>query len=122
MPNLAALELQMEKLLTLSFVKRFFILDQEGYQVSDEYNVEDKIKQVSVLKKGKGLCWKNRRYFVKAIQAPGRLYVSEPYRSLIDMQLCLTVSKVVHINEKPFVACFDVSYVDKSTESVQISV
>ncbi|MBN2606493.1 MAG: EAL domain-containing protein [Thiotrichales bacterium] len=122
MPNMAALELQMEKLLTLSFVKRFFILDQEGYQVSDEYNVEDKIKQVSVLKKGKGLCWKNRRYFVKAIQAPGRLYVSEPYRSLIDMQLCLTASKVVYINEKPFVACFDVSYVDKSTESVQISV
>lgn len=120
--SLGELEFCMEKLLTLSFVKRFFILDKEGYQVSDEHNVPNVVKQVSVLKKGKGLCWKNRRYFIKAANKPGNLYVSEPYRSLIDMQLCLTVSRVVDVDGEQFVACFDVSYVDKSTESIQISV
>lgn len=120
--QLGELEYEMEKLLGLSFVKRFFILDEDGYQVSDEHNVFQAEKPVSVLKKGKGLCWKNRRYFVKAINKPADLYVSEPYRSLIDMQLCLTVSKVVVINQVRFVACFDVGYVDKSTECIQISV
>ncbi|MEA3404310.1 MAG: hypothetical protein U9R28_01050 [Pseudomonadota bacterium] len=76
-----------------------------------------------MLKKGKGLCWKNRRYFVKLMAQPQELYVSEPYRSLIDMQLCLTVSKLINLESgEQYVACFDVFYHDKSSSSVQISV
>ncbi len=111
-----------KKVMDLSFVKRYFILDQEGFQVSDECNSPDVSDRVEVLKKGKGLCWKNRRYFVKACQTPGRVYVSQPYRSLIDMQLCFTISKQITLDEGEFVACFDVVYHDKSMESVQISV
>lgn len=106
----------------LSFVKRFFILDQEGFQVSDEYNPPRVKDRIEILKKGKGLCWKNRRYFTKALQKSGQVHVSEPYRSLIDMQLCFTISKQVVLEEGSFVACFDVVYHDKSMESVQISI
>ncbi|MDG4813124.1 EAL domain-containing protein [Hydrogenovibrio sp. 3SP14C1] len=106
----------------LSFVKRFFILDQEGFQVSNEYDPPSVEDRVEVLKKGKGLCWKNRRYFTKALQKSGNIHVSEPYRSLIDMQLCFTISKQVFLEEGNFVACFDVVYHDKSMESVQISI
>jgi len=108
----------------MSFVKRFFILDAHGYQVSDEYPVLDKDGHShDVLKKGKGLCWKNRRYFIKAQQAPNDIYVSKPYRSLVDVELCLTISKVIKAQSgEIFVACFDVFYHDKSISSVQISV
>lgn len=106
----------------LSFVKRYFILDQEGFQVSEEYNPPSVNNRVEILKKGKGLCWKNRRYFTKALQKSGQVHVSEPYRSLIDMQLCFTISKQVILDEGCYVACFDVVYHDKSMKSVQISV
>lgn len=96
----------------LSFVKRFFILDEHGYQVSEECNAPDSQQGVEVLKKGKGLCWKNRRYFRKAQQNHGALHVSEPYRSLIDMQLCLTLSRQVQLCDGVFVVCFDVRYQD----------
>lgn len=118
------MEDEMKKVSVFSFVKRFFILDSDGYQISEEMEASvPQGKHHDVLKQGKGLCWKNRRYFVKAMQQPQSLYVSEPYRSLIDMQLCLTVSKVIELKSVgTFVACFDVFYHDKSTSSVQISI
>ncbi|MEA3406201.1 MAG: EAL domain-containing protein, partial [Pseudomonadota bacterium] len=79
--SLEKIEEEMQKVSVFSFVKRFFILDSDGYQVSEE--VEVSIPQGNhhdVLKKGKGLCWKNRRYFVKLMAQPQELYVSEPYR------------------------------------------
>lgn len=115
------LEAEMKKLSSLSFVKRFFILDEFGYQISEED--ESSVKTMDILKKGKGLCWKNRPYFTSAMQNTHEVCVSEPYRSLIDMQLCLTVSKTVEFDSgQCFVACFDVYYHDKSIETVQISV
>lgn len=120
--SLEALENNMRQISSLSFVKRFFILDEDGYQVSEEWE-SNKTAMHDILKKGKGLCWKNRRYFMKAMELPGRIYVSNPYRSLIDMQLCLTVSKTVNLaTGELYVACFDVFYHDKSVETVQISV
>ncbi|MEA1990489.1 MAG: EAL domain-containing protein [Pseudomonadota bacterium] len=118
------IETEMTKVSAMSFVKRFFILDMEGYQISEESEVSGfSTKKHDLLKKGKGLCWKNRRYFVKALDRPMELYVSEPYRSLIDMQLCLTVSKIITLKSgERFVACFDVFYHDKSTSSIQISI
>lgn len=118
------IEEAMLKMASMSFVKRFFILDSGGYQISEEYSVreEDEPGQ-NLLKQGKGLCWKNRRYFIKAQLRPGDIYVSKPYRSLIDVELCLTISKMIQTSDgKEFIACFDVYYHDKSTSSVQISI
>lgn len=125
--SLFELEQAMDSVADLSFVKRFFILDEFGYQVSDEHNNTRPIrsgKQHKILKQGKGLCWKNRRYFRKSMDGNGRLYISEPYRSLIDMQLCLTLAKRVEIGPEKqiYVICFDVFYHDKSSKTVQISV
>ncbi len=116
------LDEEMTKVGSLSFVKRHFVLDEFGYQISDEANSIKVSGRMEVLQKGKGLCWKNRRYFIKAMQQPEKIFVSKPYRSLIDMQLCLTVSKVVPVNGEIVVVCFDVAYHDKSAETVQISV
>jgi len=118
------LEEEMIAVSSLSFVKRFFILDGNGYQISEEYrnDVGDEDSQ-QILKKGKGLCWRNRRYFIKAMKKPGEIYVSRPYRSLIDVELCLTVSRAIQLEDgQQVVACFDVFYHDKSTSSVQISI
>ncbi|MDG6774729.1 EAL domain-containing protein [Thiomicrorhabdus sp. ZW0627] len=120
--SLNCLEEEMKKLSSLSFVKRFFILDEFGYQISEEDEAAIK-GAMDILKKGKGLCWKNRPYFTTAMQKHNQVCVSEPYRSLIDMQLCLTVSKTIEFDSgQRYVACFDVFYHDKSIETVQISV
>ncbi|MDG6778369.1 EAL domain-containing protein [Thiomicrorhabdus sp. zzn3] len=120
--EVAMLEGKMQEISSLSFVKRFFVLDESGYQISEE-NSKPSENHLAMLKKGKGLCWKNRRYFFKAMDRPGTIYVSGPYRSLIDMQLCLTVSKQVTLTSgQRVVACFDVFYHDKAAEMVQISV
>ncbi|QCU90224.1 EAL domain-containing protein [Thiomicrorhabdus sediminis] len=121
--NEAHLEQEMLQISNMSFVKRFFILDEEGYQVSEEYALDNADVENTVLKQGKGLCWKNRRYFVKAMENTSRIWVSSPYRSLIDVELCLTVTRVIETTDsKRYVACYDVYYHDKSTQTVQISV
>lgn len=122
MQSQEVVEEEMAKVGGLSFVKRNFVLDEFGYQISDEDSSVGISGRLDILQKGKGLCWKNRRYFIRAMEQPEKIYVSKPYRSLIDMQLCLTVSKVVQVDHKTVVACFDVAYHDKSTESVQITV
>lgn len=107
----------------LSFVKRFFILDSRGYQINEELMPLNQEVRNNLMKKGKGLCWKNRGYFHSAVQQPNEVQVYGPYRSLIDMELCLTVSKSVNIaGGGSFVACFDVFYQDKAADMVQISV
>ncbi len=122
--SVAEIEQKMLSFSAMSFVKRIFILDAEGYQVSNEYpSGKPDESSRDVLKKSKGLCWKNRRYFIKAQQNLGDIYVSEPYRSLVDVELCLTISKVIQTTRgESFVACYDVYYHDKSISSVQISV
>lgn len=109
-----ALEQAMQRLGYLSFVKRFFIINESGYQVNDEQKKIEVLNRLEVLQKSKGLCWKNRRYFIEAMQNPEAVFVSNPYRSLIDMQLCLTVSKVILIGEQRFVACFDLHYLEQT--------
>ncbi|MDX1352574.1 MAG: EAL domain-containing protein [Thiomicrorhabdus sp.] len=120
------LEQAMLTLSELTFVKRFYILDQDGFQISEEYPLQKRGHSTvsdNILKKGKGLCWKNRRYFIKAMQNANQVYVSKPYRSLIDVELCLTVSKEIElIDGTKLIACYDVYYRDKSISSVQISV
>lgn len=123
--DIQALEQRMVLLSQFSFVKRYFILDEEGYQISDEGSQRDKVTTEGgrgINKVGKGLCWNNRRYFQKAMKRNDELYVSKPYRSLIDLELCLTVSRAIVLEDgKRVVACFDVMYHDKSITSVQIS-
>lgn len=118
------LETEMIAVSSLSFVKRFFILDMHGYQISEEHpELRGDESEQAILKKGKGLCWKNRRYFIKAVSKPNDIYVSRPYRSLIDVELCVTVSKVIQLNDgQQLVACYDAYYHDKSTSSIQISI
>jgi hypothetical protein len=118
--TLTRLEGRMQQLAAKSGIKRFFILDARGYQLSDEgpgqaafqpKAFHDLAVRPCALKSGKGLCWKNRRYFLKAWQYPGQLYVSEPYRSMIDMQLCTTLAQVVEMGTgEQVVACFDLFY------------
>ncbi|WP_460187604.1 EAL domain-containing protein [Thiomicrorhabdus hydrogeniphila] len=123
----SAIELEeiMFKVSEQKMVKRFYILDDKGFQISDEYllKTDDKslIKE-NILKKGKGLCWKNRRYFIKAMQNPKQIYVSTPYRSLIDVELCLTVSKVISLtNDREVIACYDIYYQNQAVSDIQFS-
>lgn len=97
-------------------IKRFFILDDKGYQISEEPNNDNQGQNNQrILKKGKGLCWKNRRYFYEAKQNADSIYVSQPYRSLIDVELCLTISKSIHLkSNEHVVACYDVFHEDST--------
>jgi EAL domain-containing protein (putative c-di-GMP-specific phosphodiesterase class I) len=112
-PSQDVLEKEMDKVGCLSFVKRNFMLDEFGYQVSDEGDAVKTSGHIENLRKGKGLCWKSRRYFIKAMEYPERMYITKSYRSLIDMQLCLTISKAVQVGGNVFVACYDLVYLDK---------
>lgn len=122
----SCLEGEMLTVSNLPFVKRFYVLDRNGYQVSEEYSASGESvcsPNETILKKGKGLCWKNRCYFTKALLNPNKIFISKPYRSLIDVELCLTVSKVIQLKDgQDFVACYDVYYFDKPISSVQTSI
>lgn len=113
--NYMEIEAALHSLVSLSFVKRFFILDQHGYQISDEKIFEK--SGAATLKRGKGLCWKNRNYFTQALKNQQEVFLSSSYRSQVDMKLCFTVSQAVHLeNGDVFVACLDLFYEEGALE------
>lgn len=96
----------------LSNVKRAYILDMDGCQIDDAIYCEKGVP-LKTVKGGRGLCWRTRRYFYKAVDNPSSVYVSQPYRSLIDVKLCVTVSKMVKLQTgEEYVVCFDLHFKD----------
>ena len=111
----SVLEDEMLAVSSLSNVKRSYMLDMNGYQFADAVYAEGADQSKKVVKKGTGLCWRSRRYFVKAVNNPDSVYISRPYRSLIDVELCVTVSKVVQLQtDEKYVVCFDLHFKENS--------
>lgn len=73
-----------------------FVLDDSGFQVGPNLWVEDQRTAqgpaFSPLAQADGACWARRPYFKRALQSPGRVQVTRPYRTLGGKGMTVTVS------------------------------
>lgn len=98
-----------------------FVLDDAGFQVGPNLWVEERRAAqgpgFSPLGQADGACWARRPYFKRALQAPGRVQVTRPYRTLGGKGMTVTVSYAFQQALRPgettpswHVVCGDVSW------------
>ncbi|MGH6648859.1 sensor domain-containing phosphodiesterase [Aquabacterium sp.] len=85
-----------QSFLSLPHVELCFVLDERGYQVGPnlwaEIQLPSREKTHGPLLQAEGACWARRPYFKRALQAPGKVQVTRPYRTLNGDRLSITAS------------------------------
>lgn len=106
------LEQACEGLLNYPYVILCYLLDEEGYQVGHsffgQYSPHTLDTRYRSLGKTKGANWSRRIYFKRAIAEPMSVQYTRPYLSLINAQLCTTLSIAIEVQGKTFVLCCDI--------------
>lgn len=73
-----------------------YLLDAEGRQIGDSvWRPDGQLGPHAAylpMKETQGATWASRPYFRRALDAPGKVQVTRPYRTLQGRQLCFTVS------------------------------
>ncbi len=91
-----SLEEACRSFLDLPHVELCFVLDAKGYQVGPNLwaNPErPSLEQAyGPLLQAEGACWVRRPYFKRALQSPGKVQVTRPYRTFNGNRLCITAS------------------------------
>lgn len=82
--------------LELPHAELCFVLDEQGYQTGDNLRGPQSsavpLKDYGPLRHWQGACWARRPYFRRALQMPGKVQVTRPYRTLNGNRLTITVS------------------------------
>jgi EAL domain-containing protein (putative c-di-GMP-specific phosphodiesterase class I) len=73
-----------------------YVLNAEGYQISRPLWAPDRGSQAHLayepMSDSEGGCWARRPYFRRAVESPGKVQVTAPYRTLHGKHTCVTVS------------------------------
>lgn len=83
--------------LNLPHAEVCFVLDEHGYQVGANLWAEPcqatrEMRRYGPLMHTDGACWARRPYFKRALQSPGKVQVTRPYRTLNGDRLSITAS------------------------------
>ncbi len=101
-------------LFALPRTTRIFLLDEAGRQWDD--NVMAPSRQpaddprFTPLADGSGAVWSRRRYFLKALEQPGKIQVSRPYLSITGAGMCVTLSLLFQQGKESRVFCCDLDW------------
>ena len=106
------LEQACEGLLNYPYVILCYLLDEDGYQTGHslfgQHNPHTLDTRYRSLGNTKGANWSRRIYFKRAIAEPLSIQYTRPYLSLINAQLCTTISMAIEIQDKTYVLCCDI--------------
>ncbi|SER18556.1 EAL domain, c-di-GMP-specific phosphodiesterase class I (or its enzymatically inactive variant) [Amphritea atlantica] len=93
---------------------RCFLLDENGHQTSSTLNPFHPRQQIE-LRFAPLLCgdkgnWSHRPYHYLAIDQPGTTIISEPYLSIADSRMCVTLSQAIQAGNHVQVYCCDLDW------------
>ncbi|UTW05602.1 EAL domain-containing protein (plasmid) [Amphritea atlantica] len=93
---------------------RCFLLDESGHQTHSTLNAFHPRPQVE-LRFAPLLCgdkgnWSHRPYHYLAIEQPGVTIVSEPYLSVAESRMCITLSQAIKVGNNVKVYCCDLDW------------
>ncbi|WP_428036812.1 sensor domain-containing phosphodiesterase [Amphritea sp.] len=93
---------------------RCFLLDENGHQTKSTLNVFHHRQQIE-LRFAPLLCgdkgnWSHRPYHYKAVDQPGTTIISEPYLSVADSRMCITLSQAIKMGDRLNVFCCDLDW------------
>lgn len=104
--------------MTLPGTDLCYVLDENGFQVGNNvWSAQGLIHSgigFGPMSRSEGACWARRPYFKRALQNPGKVQVTRPYRSLNGTGMTVTVSCAYLVktgNQSHwYVACGDLSW------------
>jgi EAL domain-containing protein (putative c-di-GMP-specific phosphodiesterase class I) len=106
-----------KEFLSLPHADVCYLLGPDGRQLGGHLwtGTREGNRAFSPLVESEGARWSRRPYFRRAVETPGKVQITRPYRTLHGGGLCLTVSIAFHrLNEEGqremFVACGDVRW------------
>lgn len=116
-----------ESFLTLPGGQLTYLLDANGRQIGESlWRSDGQLGPHAAylpLRETSGASWAGRPYFRRAIESPGKVQVTRPYRTLQGRQLCFTVSSMFLRQQGgeqvPAVICGDVLLHDMPDGSVK---
>ena len=94
--------------------ERVFLLDSEGFQIGANL-VSPRFPAVPALaafQDTSQACWSRRAYFRRAVEHPGKVQITRPYRSIATPTQCVTVSVSFLREGRLCVLCGDVFWSD----------
>lgn len=109
-----AVEIACHQLMTQPRVQRAFLLDAHGNQIGDTLypakggNVVD--LRFLPLHDTRGANWNRKPYFRHAIVHPGKVKVTRPYFSISGVEMCITLSICIEVDEELRVLCCDLEF------------
>ncbi|WP_417228425.1 EAL domain-containing protein [Amphritea sp.] len=95
---------------------RCYLLDESGYQTQGVLNIFHPRQRIE-LRFAPLLCgdkgnWSHRPYYHLAIEQPGITIISDPYLSVADSQMCITLSQAFKVDDQWKVFCCDLDWLD----------
>ncbi len=95
---------------------RCYLLDEAGYQMacnvySPHYQQQMDPRYTPLLS-GDNANWSHKHYHFRAVEHPGKMQISRPYLSVADSRMCITVSQTVVMDDKLFVFCCDLDWLE----------
>ncbi|MBF0631077.1 MAG: EAL domain-containing protein [Magnetococcales bacterium] len=107
-----ALETAAQPLLGLDRVLRVYLLDSKGvqnepsvYPHGHEEHLDKRFKPIQDLR---GATLAHRSGFQDAVRDPGKVHMSQPYRSIASLQTVTTLSVTVNLGGQSHILCCDV--------------
>jgi len=117
------LSMASRRLLEMESVQRCYVLDAEGKQLGESlYPVTRQVPlntHFLPLADTRGANWNRKPYFRNAIVHPGKVKVTRPYLSISGVELCVTLSICIEVEEELQVLCCDISYHDGEFDEVK---
>jgi EAL domain-containing protein (putative c-di-GMP-specific phosphodiesterase class I) len=109
-----ALEQACAEFLHLENSERCFLLNPQGYQFGP--NVLSRslsaTPALAAFQKTSKPRWSRRPYFHRALNHPGEVQITRPYRSIATSNLCVTVSVAISLRQEWHVLCGDLLWCD----------
>lgn len=108
----ATLEQACAPALVLENVARCYLLDRDGWQVGPSLRTaaNSGTTRFFPLEDTAGARWASRQYFREALGRIGEPAVSQPYLSITDAYMCVTISLAARARDAVVVACLDVRW------------
>ncbi len=110
------LDIACRQLLGMPRVQRCYVLDEQGSQIGDNlyppHHRSPQNNRFRPLSDTRGANWNRKPYFRNAIIHPGKVKVTRPYLSITGVEMCITLSICIEVEEQLRIICCDLSYQD----------
>jgi hypothetical protein len=96
---------------------RTYVLDSDGNQLGS--TIESPAYHTTLSSQFKPLIssadanWSNKHYHFKAVNNVDKIQISRLYLSMVGRHMCVTVSQAIKVDEKLYVLCCDLYWLDE---------